>query len=83
MTDTSWTWPHRFDRLAETVGDPDQRAGLFDIWYKMTSLPDWTSKGGHQVIQWQIAIGRALLDYPELDRPAIKARIDELQPLLA
>lgn len=75
-----YSWPQRHDYLQQNLSDPIFRVDLFKIWHVCSSLiltPPHTYVE-QQVLDWQITIGRALLDYPELDRGTIKTRVDEL-----
>jgi hypothetical protein len=57
------------------------REALFKVWFGMISermlnpkdLPDI------RILDWQIEIGRALLDFPDMDRAPIAVRIVGLQ----
>ncbi len=76
--DVKWTWPHRFERLVEVISDPHTRKELWDFWTK-TSAPGTEYTTQRPTHEWQITIGRALLDYPELDRTSILKRVRELE----
>ncbi len=84
-------WSSRFKFLQDllTNGTPDElranREDLYTYWFNQTSC-EWVgtkpAKPGSldaQIIEYQIILGRALLDYPDMDRNRILTRVKELE----
>ena len=79
-------WPNRLKILAVVVADEKDRAALYDIWFNGTSIMcpppyDFGPEPGRTlaVLDFQISIGRALLDYPDVDRPSVRTRLHDLE----
>lgn len=75
--DKPFTWPHRHERLREIIADQRFRKELFDIW-----APNAPRHAEHtedpRVLEWHIDLGRALLDWPDVDRDEVKRCLDVL-----
>jgi hypothetical protein len=66
-------WDSRREKLRELLQEgPEARRVLADSWLSSSA---WASG---PAFEWQLEVGRALLDWPDVDRDAVRARLDEL-----
>lgn len=75
-------WSHRFWHLQDILSQKKGQQAMFDAW-STSSKKCLDETGNSEVIRFQITIGQALLDYPELDRVFVKARVEALRSKLS
>jgi hypothetical protein len=79
-------WSKRHEILQHHVADRSVRKELFKVWHEYSSVPftepvDTSDWKGVAVRDFQIEIGRALLDFPDIDRDAVLKRVRMMESM--